>query len=98
MKSYYLEDVNIQNLLVSNKIFFCEKNYKYIIGCLYDDYKIKPLDTAVLPKTKAYLKSCNGQTKWMYFLIENDDLLKKYNNIWNKLSTDIKKEFDNESV
>ena len=30
----------------------------------------------------------------MYFLIEDYDLLKKYNNIWDKVSTDIKKEFD----
>ena len=33
----------------------------------------------------------------MYFLIEEDDLLKKYNTIWDKVSTDIKKEFDNET-
>ena len=25
-----------------------------------------------LPKTSAYVKSCNGQTKWMYFLTDND--------------------------
>ena len=31
----------------------------------------------------------------MYFLIENDDLLGKYSTIWDKLSADIKKEFDN---
>ena len=28
---------------------------------------------------------------WMYFLIEDDDLLNKYNTIWKKASTDIKK-------
>ena len=27
------------------------------------------------------------------FLIEDDDLLEKYNTIWNKVSADIKKEF-----
>ena len=27
----------------------------------------------------------------MYFLIEDDDLLKKYNTIWDKVSADIKK-------
>ena len=27
-------------------------------------------------------------------MIEDDDLLKKYNTIWDKASTDIKKEFD----
>ena len=34
----------------------------------------------------------------MYFLIENDDLLEKYNTSWDKVSADIKKEFDSESV
>ena len=32
------------------------------------------------------------------FLIENDDLLEKYNTIWDKINADIKKEFDSESV
>ena len=30
----------------------------------------------------------------MYFLIEDDDLLKKYNAIWDKVSADIKKQFE----
>ena len=34
----------------------------------------------------------------MYFLIENDNLLEKYNTIWDNVSTDIKKEFDSESL
>ena len=34
----------------------------------------------------------------MYFLIENDDLLEKYNTIWDKVSADIKKEIDSEPV
>ena len=29
----------------------------------------------MLTKTSAYVKSYDGQTKWMYFLIEDDDLL-----------------------
>ena len=29
----------------------------------------------------------------MYLFIEDDDLLEKYNSIWEKVSTDIKKEF-----
>ena len=33
----------------------------------------------------------------MYFLIEDDDLLEKYNTIWDKVS-DIRKEFDSEPV
>ena len=34
----------------------------------------------------------------MYFLIEDDDLLERYNTIWDKVSADIKKEFDSELV
>ena len=52
----------------------------------------------MLPKTTAYVKSYDGQTKWMYFLIKDDDLLEKYSTIWNKVSADIKKEFDRELV
>ena len=40
------------------------------------------------------VKSYNGQTKWMCFLIDDDDLLEKYNTILDKVSGDIKKEFD----
>ena len=58
-----------------------------------NDHKVKPLHI-VLPKTNAYVKSYDGQTKWIDFLIEEDDLLEKYNNIWDKVSTDIKKEID----
>ena len=74
-----------------------KKNYKYFIGYLYDDYKIKPL-YIMLPKTKTYVKIFDGQTKWMYFLIEGDELLEKYSTVWNKVSADIEKEFDSEPV
>ena len=50
----------------------------------------------MLPKTSAYVKSYDGQTKWMYFLIKDDDLLEKYNTIWDEVNADNKKEFDSE--
>ena len=45
----------------------------------------------MLSKTSAYIKRYDGQTKWMYILIADDDLLEKYNTIWDKVSTDVKK-------
>ena len=50
----------------------------------------------MLPKTSAYVKSRDGQPKWMYFLIKDDYLLEKYNR--DKVSADIKNEFDNEPI
>ena len=52
----------------------------------------------MLLKTCAYVKRYDGQTKWMFFLFENDDLLEKYNTIWDKVSADIKEEFDSKRV
>ena len=43
---------------------------------MHYDHKIKPLHI-MLPKTSAYVKGYHGQTRWKYFLIENDDLLEK---------------------
>ena len=62
-----------------------------------DDYKVKPLHI-MLPKTTAYIKRYDGKTKWMYFLINNDDLLEKYNTVWDKVKADVRKEFDSEPV
>ena len=75
-------------MLVSKKISSGEKNYKYFLGYLYNDHKNKSLHI-MLPKTSPYVKSCDGQTKWMYFLIENGDFLEKYNTVWDKVSADI---------
>ena len=38
------------------------------------------------------------ETKYMSFLIKDDALLEKYNEIWEKVKNSIKKEFDSEPV
>ena len=38
------------------------------------------------------------ETKYMSFLMKDDELLKKYNEIWEKVKNIIKKEFDIESI
>ena len=64
---------------------------------MYNGNKVKPLNI-ILPKTRTYVKNYDRQTKWVYSFIEDDDLLKKYNAIWNKASADIAKEFDSKPV
>ena len=92
-----MRDVDIEKVLVSNRIPFGEKNYKHFIGYLYGNGKVKSLGI-MLPKKGSYVISYDGQTKWMYILIEDDDLLEKHNTIWDKVNADIKKEFDSEPV
>ena len=73
------------------------KSYKYFIGYLYDDYKEKTLHIE-LSKRIVFVKSHDGQTKWIYFLIEDVILLEKYNTISDKVIANTIKEFDSEPV
>ena len=49
----------------------------------------------MLPKVSGYVKSYDGEN--LYFWIQDDDLLEKYNIIWLKVNA-VKKEFDSEPV
>ena len=59
-----------------------KKGFKYFIG-YKDAKKIRPL-CIFLPKMNAYRKDFD-ETKYMSFLIKDDELLKKYNKIWKKV-------------
>ena len=72
IKVLFLRDVDIEKILMSNKISFGIKKYKYFIGYLYDDYKIESLHI-IFQKATIFVNNYDGQTKWMYFLIEGDD-------------------------
>ena len=63
---FFLGDIDNEKVLVSNKISFSEKSYfkKVIIGYLYNGNKVRPLNI-MLPKTSAYVKNYDRQTKWM---------------------------------
>ena len=62
----FFGDVDIGKVLVSNKIFLGENNYKCFIGYLHNGIVVKPLNI-MLAKTSAYAKKYDRQTKWMYF-------------------------------
>ena len=52
----------------------------------------------MVPKMIGYVK-CLQLTKYMSFLIEDDELLKRYNSeIWKKVSNSMKTGFDSEPV
>ena len=60
----------------------------YFIGYKDEDNKLKPLHIMPL-KTSTYVKSYDGETKWMNFLNKDGDLLKKIYHILNKVSNSI---------
>ena len=64
-------NVHIDKVFVSSKIYLGKKDCEYFIGYLYNDNEVNPLHI-MLPKTSPCVKLYDGQTKWMYFLIEGD--------------------------
>lgn len=57
-------------IMIVIKLWLCFNGYKD------DDHTFKPL-FIMLPKTSAYVNRCGGETKWMYFFIEDDTLFRK---------------------
>ena len=49
------------------------------------------------PKIRGYVKRFD-ETKYMSIFVKDDELLKKYNKIWDKESNSIKKGFDIEPI
>ena len=83
--------MDINKIVVSNKASLGTKGFKYFIG-YKDTKKIIPL-YIFLPKMSAYRKDFS-ETKYVSFLIKDNKLLGKYNEIWEKVSNSIKTEFD----
>ena len=75
----------MDKILTSKRVFSGENNYKYFIGYKVGNYKNNMLSIK-LPQTRACGKSYDDDNKWMYFLIEDGELLTKYNEIYDKVS------------
>ena len=80
--------MDINKRFVSDKVSFGKKGFKYFIG-YKDSKKIRPLCIFV-PKISAYRKDFDD-TKYISFLVKDNELLKKYNKIWKKLKNSVKK-------
>ena len=95
-KLFKIEDIDINNILVSKKESYGTKNsHKYFIG-YNDDDAIRPL-CIKLPQMIGYVK-CFDSNKTMSFKVSDNQLLKKYDKIWGKNSNLMNIEFDSEPV
>ena len=88
-----IKNIGINKIVVSYKASFGKKGFKYFIG-YKDAQKIRPL-CIFFPKITGYRRDFD-ETKYISFLIKDDELLQKYNEIWEKVKNSIKKEFNSE--
>ena len=95
-KLFHLNDIDANKILVSKKESYGTKNFlKYFIG-YNDDDVIRPLCINLLQMI-GYVKHFDSN-KTVSFKVNDNKLLKKYNKIWEKISSLMNIEFDSEPV
>ena len=91
-----LDLVNVDQIVVSDKFKHSDGGSKYFIG--YKEGKIvKPL-CVILPQMTGYIKYFENRGKNMSFLIKDDDVRDKYNEIWEKIKETLSITFHSASV
>ena len=81
----FINNLDINNTVVSNKVSFSKKGFKCFIG-YKDAKKVRPL-CIFLPRMSAYWRDFD-ESKYMSFF---DKLLEKENEIWEKVRSNIKR-------
>ena len=75
--------VNVDHIVVSYKFKHSDDGFKYFIGYKKGEI-VEPL-CIILPQMSGYIKYFENRRKSMSFLIKDDSVLDKYNEIWDKI-------------
>ena len=91
-----LDSITIDQIVVSDKFKHSEEGYKYFIGYKEDEI-IKPL-CIILPQMNGYIKYFENDEKNMSFLIKNDEVWEKYEDIWDVIKNKLGIKFHSEPI
>ena len=78
-----LDLVTLDQIVVSDKFRHSDNGFKYFTGYQEDEI-IKPL-CIILPQMIGYIKYFKNGGKNMSFMVKDDSVLNKYNEIWDKI-------------
>ena len=85
-KSKQPTDLNListAQIVVSDKFKLSDNGFKYFIG--HNGGKIIEPSCIILPQMTGYIKYFENRGKNMSFVIKDDNVLDKYNEIWDKI-------------
>ena len=83
--------VNTEQIVTSNKVKHSDEGFKYFIG-YQEDETVKPF-CIILPKMSGYIKYFENRGKNMSFIAKYDNVLDKYNKIWDKIKEKLNNKF-----
>ena len=91
-----LKSVNVDQIVVSDKFKHGDDGFKYFIG--YQEGEIvKPL-CIILPQMSGYIKYFENGSKNLSFFVRDDNVLDKYNEIWNVIKNKLNIKFQSKPV
>ena len=76
-----LMPVNTEYIVTSDKFKYSDEDFKYFIS--YQEDEIVKLLCIILPQMSGYIKYFKNSSKYMPFFVRDDNVLDKYNQIWN---------------
>ena len=91
-----LDLVVVEQVLIPDKFKHSNDDFKYFFGNKEGEI-VKPL-CIILPQMSRYVKCFENGGKNTYFVIKDDDVLEKYNEIWDKIKTDLNIKFHGMAV
>ena len=93
--SINIDEVDVNKITLFDKTSYGNKSsFKYGIGYIHkNEALLSPLNIK-LQQLNGYTKHFDDNNKYVNFLVNNKELLKKYNEIWDKIKSLTKKEFD----
>ena len=86
-----LDSVDLGKIVVSNKWKINDTTYKYLCGYLNNDV-IQPL-CVILPQMNGNIKYFDDGGKNMSFVMDDEEIYKKYNEIWEVVRKFLKAKF-----
>ena len=86
-----LDSINVDQIVVFDKFKHSDGGFQYFIGYKIGEI-VKPL-CVILTQINAFVKYFENNGKNMSFLIKDDDVLGKYNKMWDKIKDTLSIEF-----
>ena len=93
-----INEVDIKEIVLSHTKSYGKDLFKYFIGCRHKGNAFPSPLCVKLPQMNANAKYFNGNSKHINLLVNDKEILTKYSEIWNKIKSLIKKEFNSEPV
>ena len=90
-QSVDLDLINVDQIVVSDKFRHRDDVFKYFTG--YKEGEIVKLLCIMLPQMSGYIKHFENNGKNMSFMVKDDDVLDKYNELWDKIKEKLNMKF-----